>query len=227
MRRIVTPLLVLSLLGCAASIASAADKPSKASDLFNGKNLDGWGYFLVEPDVKMEDVWSVEDGILICKGQPHGYLCTDKEFDNFKLVVEWRWAPGKKPGNSGVLMRITGDEMMLPNCVEAQLKHENAGDMYGFQGFKIDGDPARKKTVAGHKLGGDLTALPKTGTNEKKPGEWNEYEITADGGTITLEVNGKELNQATGCDTQAGKLGLQSEGGEIHFRTVRLMPLDK
>ena len=229
MRRIVTPLLLLSLLGCAVSIASAADKPSKASDLFNGKNLDGWGCFLVEPDAKMKDVWSVKDGNLICKGQPHGYLCTDKEFDNFKLVVEWRWAPGGTPGNSGVLMRITGDEMMLPNCVEAQLAHQNAGDMYGFQGFKIDGDPARKKIVAGHKLGGDLVGLKKNSEsdNEKEAGQWNKYEITADGGTITLKVNGKELNQATGCDTQAGKIALQSEGGEIHFRTVRLMPLDK
>ena len=227
MRRIVTPLLVLSLLVCAASIASAADKGSKACNLFNGKCLDGWGGFLVESDAKMEDVWSVKDGILICKGEPHGYLCTEKEFDNFKLVVEWRWAPGKKPGNSGVLMRITGDEMMLPNCVEAQLANQSAGDMYGFQGFKIDGDAARKKTVVGHKLGGDFVGLTKTAGNEKKPGEWNKYEITADGGTITLKVNGKELNQATGCDTQAGKIGLQSEGGEIHFRTVRLIPLDK
>ena len=229
MRRIVTPLLVLSLLICAASIASAAEKESKACDLFNGKCFEGWGHFLVEPDVKMEDVWSVKDGILICKGQPHGYLCTKKKFDNFKLVVEWRWAPGKKPGNSGVLMRITGDEMMLPNCVEAQLASENAGDMYGFQGFKIDGDSARKKIIAGHKLGGDLIGLKKNSDahNENKPGEWNKYEITADGGTITLKVNGKQLNQATGCDTQAGQIGLQSEGGEIHFRTVRITPLQK
>ena len=228
MRRIVTPILVLSLLACAASIGWAADKTPEACDLFNGKNLDGWGFFLVDPDVKMEDVWSVKDKILICKGQPHGYLSTDKKFDNFKLVVEWRWAPGKNPGNSGVLMRITGDEkMMLPNCFEAQLAHKNAADIWGFHGFKLDGAPDRKKTIANHKLGGAMTGLSKSAVNEKEAGEWNKYEITADGGTITLKVNGKELNRATGCDTQAGKIGLQSEGGEIHFRTVRLMPLDK
>jgi hypothetical protein len=227
MRRIVTPLLALSLLVCAASIASAADKGAKPCNLFNGKNLDGWGCFLVEPDAKMKDVWSVKDGLLICKGEPHGYLATEKKFDNFKLVVEWRWAPGTKPGNSGVLMRITGKEMMLPNCVEAQLASGKAGDMYGFQGFKIDGDPTRKKLVSGHKLGGNLTALPKLAANEKEPGEWNKYEITADGGTITLKVNGKELNQATDCDSQAGQIALQSETGEIHFRTVCLTPLGK
>ena len=46
-------------------------------------------------------------------------------------------------------------------------------------------------------------------------------------GTITVKVNGKQLNQAIDCDSQAGKIGLQSEGGEIHFRTVRLTPLGK
>ncbi len=229
MRHIVISLSVLSLLVCMASVSPAADKAPKACDLFNGECLDGWGHFLVKDDAKIEDVWSVKDGVLICKGEPHGYLCTDKDFDNFKLVVEWRWAPGGKPGNSGVLMRITGKEMMLPDCVEAQLAHENAGDMYGFQGFKIDGPEDRKRVVSGHKLGGDLIGLKKNSKehNEKDAGEWNKYEITADGGTITLKVNGKEMNKATGCDTQAGKIALQSEGGEIHFRKIQLTPLGK
>ncbi len=228
MYRIVTPSLVLSLFVCAASIASAAEKESKPCNLFNGKNLDGWGFFLVEPDVKMEDVWSVKDGLLICKGQPNGYLSTEKKFDNFKLVVEWRWAPGKKPGNSGVLIRITGGEqMMLPKCFEAQLAHRNAADIWGFHGFKLDGDPDRKRTIADHKLGGNMTGFSKSAVNENEAGQWNKYEITADGGTITLEVNGKELNKATDCDCYKGKIALQSEGGEIHFRTVRLTPLDE
>ena len=34
-------------------------------DLFNGVNLDGWNAFLVEPAVEKEDVWSVQDGVLI------------------------------------------------------------------------------------------------------------------------------------------------------------------
>jgi len=228
MRCIAASLSVFSLFICAASIVWAADEGSKACDLFNGKNLDGWGSFLVEPDAKMEDVWSVKDGLLICKGEPHGFLSTEKKFDNFKLVVEWRWAPGKKPGNSGVLLRITGDEkMMLPKCFEAQLAHRNAGDIWAFHGFKADGAADRKKTIAGHELGGDMTRFSKSEVNENEVGDWNKYEITADGGTITLKVNGKEVNQATDCDRHKGKIALQSEGGEIHFRTVRLTPLDR
>ena len=201
---------------------SLADKPAtKDVKLFNGKDLSGWEFFLVDEDAKMEDVWSVKDGILVCQGDPGGYLCTQQEYESFKLVVEWRWP--KKPGNSGVLMRITGEPTMLPNCVEAQLKSGDAGDVYGFQGFKIDGDKARRFDLPD--IGGGLMGLKKIERNEKEPGEWNKYEITANGDKITVVLNGQQVNQATACDVRAGKIGLQSEGGVIHFRTVTLTPL--
>jgi len=192
--------------------------------LFNGKDLSEWDYFLMDPAAKMSDVWSIQNGLLICKGEPQGYLATKKDYTNFTLVVEWRWAPGTKPGNSGVLMRITGQPTMLPNCVEAQLASGSAGDMYGFQGFKIDGEASRKIEIRDHKLAGHLRGLTKIEGNEKEPGEWNQYTIDADQGKITLVVNGKQVNQAYNCDVRAGKIGLQSEGGIIHFRTVQLTP---
>ena len=61
--------------------------------------------------------------------------------------------------------------------------------------------------------------------NEKEPGEWNKYETTFDGGEITLIVNGKKVSEVAGCDVRAEKIRSQSEGGEIHFRTVTLTPL--
>lgn len=219
-----TLLAILTMSSSAAGIAAAAEpSPTK---LFNGKDLSGWEYFLVDNKAGMEDVWSVRDGILVCKGSPHGYLATKKKYKNFKLVVEWRW-PGN-PGNSGVLMRITGEPTMLPNCVEAQLASGSAGDMYGFQGFKIDGGPDRKLDldIPNHNLGGHLRGLTKIAGNEHKSGEWNKYEITAEGEKITVVVNGKQLNEAN-CEVRAGQIGLQSEGGEIHFRTVELTPLDE
>ncbi len=213
----VTPLFALLLMTVLSGV-HADDK--KEIKLFNENDLSGWGHFLTKP-VKREEVWSVKNGILICKGTPGGYLATKKKYTNFKLVVEWRWP--KKPGNSGVLMRITGKPTMLPNCVEAQLQHQNAGDMYGFQGFKIDGDKSRKS--ANPNVLGGLTSVKKIMRNEKKPGEWNKYEITANGGKITVMLNGKKVNEATGCDVRAGQIGLQSEGGEVHFRTVQLTPI--
>ena len=77
--------------------------------LFNGENTRGWQAYLAEHGVTKRDVWSVQDGLLVCKGEPLGYMYTNREFESFKLVVEWRWAPGKKAGNNGVLMRIGGE----------------------------------------------------------------------------------------------------------------------
>ncbi len=206
----------------AYDIAGEADAGGDEVRLFNGTDLAGWEHFLVDENASMEDVWSVEDGVLVCKGEPGGYLCTADTYESFKLTVEWMW-PGE-PGNSGVLLRITGEPTMLPNCVEAQLQSGNAGDMYGFQGFKVGGEPPR--WFEAPDVAGGLVGLRKTAGSENKPGEWNTYEITADGDKITLVVNGKQVNEATGCDVRPGKIGLQSEGGVIHFRAVTLTPLE-
>ena len=221
MRRCI--LLGIVGLACCWTAKGYADE-QKTIDLFNGKDLSGWEFFLVDPNVKMEDVWSVKEGLLVCKGEPMGYLATSKEFKNFKLVVEWRWAPGKEPGNSGVLLRITGKPMMLPKCVEAQLQSGSAGDIWAFQGFQVTKDSDRFRTAKTPEIG-DFMGVGKMKGNEKKPGEWNEYEITLKGGNLTLEVNGQKVNECTGCDEVAGKIGLQSEGGEIQFRTVKILPL--
>jgi hypothetical protein len=223
MSRAATSLLPLILVCSFVLTARAADPAVK---LFNGTSLDGWGCYLVNPNIKMTDVWSIKDGILICKGEPAGYLHTDKDYTNFKLIVEWRWPEGKTPGNSGVLMRATGDPKMLPKCVEAQLQHENAGDFWAFHGFKISGDAARTIKKKDDRYG-EVTGIRRIKGNEKKPGEWNTCEITAEGGTITLTVNGEVLNKATDCELVAGKIALQSEGSEIHFRRVELIPIGK
>lgn len=203
----------------------AAEQPAR--QLFNGKDLAGWEHFLVEADKTLADVWSVKDGILICKGEPQGYLCTKDSFTNFRAVVEWRWAPGGKPGNSGVLLRLPKEDRMLPKCYEAQLMNGNAGDIVAFHGLTFSGPPAdRMKTVAGHKLGGDLVIAKKAKAAEKEPGEWNRYEIELKGGDLTLSVNGEIVNEARDLAVMAGRLALQSEGGEIHFRKVEITPLD-
>lgn len=217
---------ILTSITALSLAASAWCQDGLAVDLFNGKNLKGWQSYLSEHGVMKGKVWSVRDGLLVCQGEPMGYLYTRKGFTNFRLVVEWRWAPGRKPGNSGVLLRIGGEPRPLPRCIEAQLQSGSAGDMYGFQGMKIDGDASRKGEVADHKLGGHLTSLKKITGNEKEPGEWNRYEILVKGPKITLHVNGQKVNEASGCEVVEGPIGLQSEGAEIHFRKVTLTPMD-
>lgn len=199
----------------------------KAVVLFDGKSLEGWDYHLVDPELKLEDVWSVKDGILICKGEPFGYLHTKQDYKDFKLTFQWRWAPGSDPGNSGVLLRITGEPIgFMPKCVEAQLMSGSAGDIWAFFGFGVKGAPDRYREVKDHKDLGTFYGVGASRKAEKPAGEWNTYEIVFQGDKLTLTINGEQVNEASGCDQVAGKIGLQSEGAEIHFRDVKLVPLD-
>jgi Domain of Unknown Function (DUF1080) len=59
--------------------------------------------------------------------------------------------------------------------------------------------------------------------NRVRPaGEWNHYEIRAQGDSITLAVNGEMVNELTGVGLRRGYIGLEAEGYEISFRNLRL-----
>lgn len=226
MTRPTVHLAAAALLACTCGPARAAE-PIR---LFDGTSLAGWSHFLVDAKVSAADVWSVENGVLVCKGEPLGYLYTDQAYTSFELVVEWRWAKGEaarlgRAPNSGVLLRIDGAPKAIPRAYEAQLRSGDAGDLYGFWGLPLEGDAARRREAKGHEMLGDMVGFSKTEAAEAPEGEWNRYQIRVDGPTIVLTVNGKKVNEASGAQILPGRIGLQSEGGEIHFRKVELVPL--
>ncbi len=215
-------LVMFGLTGCNTATQNSSDK---ATELFNGRNLDGWMHVLAEPAVPRAAVWTVQDGMLICNGTPLGVLHTKRAFTNFRAVIEYRWAPGTTPGNSGILTRINGPARALPRCAEVQLKHGDAGDVLGLQGMTVAGGQLRFFEVKAHQVAGDIAGVKKLVDAEKIPGEWNHLEILAEGGTYTVWMNGQQINKVTGVEIMPGPLGLQSEGGEIHFRRVSLTPV--
>jgi hypothetical protein len=221
----------LVAVAVALLLGSIAGAQPRTIPLFNGRDLSGWSHFLVDPKVPASDVWSVKDGVLVCKGEPLGYLYTNTDYTSFTLVVEWRWAPGAaarlgRIPNSGVLMRVNGEPKPtgVPRAYEAQLQAGNAGDVYGFWGMPLDGDAGRRREAKGHELLGDMIGFRKMEAVERSEGEWNTYEITFDGPSLIVAVNGKKVNEAKGAAVLPGRIGLQSEGGEIHFRRVELRP---
>jgi hypothetical protein len=132
------------------------------------------------------------------------------------LRLQWRWDPEtKQAGNSGVLLRMVGEDKVWPKSVEAQLESGSAGDFWCIDEFPMKTDPARTRGRNTKKSGG----------RENPVGEWNDYEIIVDHGTITLLVNGEEANRATEVQEVAGKVCLQSEGAPIQFRNIRLAPI--
>jgi len=62
---------------------------------------------------------------------------------------------------------------------------------------------------------------------EKPVGEGNRQEVIAYGDTLTNIVNGVVVNKGYRVYPTAGKIQIQSEGAEIYFRRIELLPLDR
>ena len=210
--------MLLCLVGCQAKfIVPEVDDGRMV--LFNGTDLAGWKMFVPDEGVDVNTIWSVKDGVIRCKGQPNGYIRTKKKHSNYKLHLEWRWTA--KPTNSGVLLHASGPDAVWPRCIEAQLKDQSAGDFVLIKGtgVTVDGrafyDPAKTYVIA----------PKKHDSNENRPGKWNTYDIYCKGSTIKLYVNEVLQNEASNATDTSGWICLQSEGSEIEFRNIYLMPL--
>jgi hypothetical protein len=237
-------LLSAALAITPALVAADAIAPAKTIELFNGKDLSGWTQTVRAGDAADPGTWTVAEGVIKCSGKPAGYIRTEGSYKNYKLTVEWRWSgPDLPPNaqgqprlrNSGVLVHISGPDTVWPKSIEAQLQQTNAGDIYdigsvGFAELLV----VREKAVAA--AGADAEAVkraqaqrrvPKAGASSEKPvGEWNTYEITCSGDTMTLVVNGVQQNRATKIGATEGHIALQSEGAPLEFRNVKLTPLE-
>jgi hypothetical protein len=222
------------IVASAPLLCALADAQPAPVALFNGKDLSGWSYFLAEPKAALADVWSVKDGAITCKSGPVGYLYTNAEFTNYTLTVEWRYPAGTAARigtvpNSGVFVRINGEPKPkgIPRTYEIQMQVGHAGDVMGFWGMPLEGDSSRRRETKASPLVGDMVGFQYSEGAEKPEGEWNSYEITVDGGTITVRLNGKTVNQVTGAAVVPGHVGLQSEGADVQFRRVELRPIAK
>jgi len=232
MRKTARPLVLCVLLLAFTAFPARAQEPIAEvpplgfTDLFNGKDLTNWVDVNTSPDT-----WSVEDGLLVCKGQPIGVMRSERMYENFILVVEWRHM--EAGGNSGVFLwsdaRPEGNR--LPRGMEVQMlelewPHLNAGK---------DGTPRHLGYVSGELFGaGGMKAVPENPRGSrsmsyemrcKGKGEWNRYVVVAVDGTVKLSINGKFVNGIRESELRKGYLCLESEGALIHFRKVRIMEL--
>jgi hypothetical protein len=207
-------------LFAALALATPALADDETIVLFNGKDMSGWKAVLQDENTKMEDVWSVKDGIMHCKGRPVGYIRTERDdFKNYELTVEWRWPEDVQGGNNGVLVHTTepGALGIWPRSIEVQLADRNAGD------FWVIGTTLEVPNPEGRVEGRRHKNL--TDDSEKPHGQWNTMVIRCEGDTIVVHVNGDKVNEAFNCSATQGAISLQSEGAPIEFRKVELRPL--
>ncbi|MDO5570109.1 MAG: DUF1080 domain-containing protein [Bacteroidales bacterium] len=216
MKKKTLKMMGLSLMLLCVSMSGYSQK---TIDLFNGKDLSNWTLF-VDPEsgVNPSDVYKVNDGIIEIAGKPFGCMYTKQQYENYKLHVEWRW-PNEK-ANSGIFLFMQTPTKLWPNAIECQLHAGDAGDFVLLGGsdlkeFKLNKGEKRPEYPIVRKM---------NQSNEMTPGEWNNAEIFCKNGKITVYINGTLQNKATKPSDKKGFIGLQSEGGPIQFRNVRLTP---
>ncbi len=181
----------------------------EARFLFDGETLEGWNPSTVD----CADTFQVWDGVIHDSGHPAGYIRTTEDFESYTLHLQLKHV---EDGNSGVLLRMVGPEKVWPRSIEAQGMTGCMGDIWNIDEFPMTTDPARtdgRCTVKLHE------------SNERPLGEWNDYEITLDGGTLEILVNNLLQNTATNCAVWPGKICLQSEGSAKEFRNIVLVPV--
>ncbi|MGB2499081.1 MAG: 3-keto-disaccharide hydrolase [Mariniblastus sp.] len=215
---------------CLSSVFGQENTPDKElrfRDLFNGKDLTGWIDVNTSPET-----WSVKDGLLVCTGKPIGVMRSDRQYENFILEIEWRhMEPG---GNSGVFLwcdAIPDAKNRLPKGMEVQMLELD----WVNQHKRKDGSLPPIAYVQGELFGaGGMTATPENprGNRSKSVehrckgvGQWNRYVVVAVDGNVKLSINGKFVNGIRDASVKKGYLCLESEGREIHFRTIKIMEL--
>lgn len=190
------------------------------SQLFNGKDLSGWVEVNTAPST-----WSFnEKGYLVCSGKPIGEIRTERMYQNFILELEWRHLVPK--GNAGIFVWadditargqpfIRGIEVqVLENAYGDNKSHTCHGDIFPIHGATM--------TPIGQSRG--QRAFPSERRSYPSP-QWNHYRIECRDGNISLAVNGKMVTQGQGCSPRKGFICLESEGGVVHYRNIRIKEL--
>lgn len=179
--------------------------------LFNGQDLTGWVAVNTAPST-----WTVQKGMLVCSGKPIGELRTDRMYQNFILELEWRHMVPR--GNAGVFVwadDITARGVPFHRSIEVQVLDTNHGDVFPIHG-------ARMTPINGRGRGS--RAFPTEKRSKPSP-EWNHYRITCQDGKISLAVNASVVTRGTDCNPRKGYICLESEGGIVHYRNIRIKEL--
>lgn len=208
--------VVLLVLGMAPARAAEADG---FTPLFNGRDLTGWVNVNCAPET-----FTVRDGLIHCDGIPTGALRTERQYENFILELEWRHlAPG---GNAGVFvwagpLPAVGQPFL--RAIEVQVLDHGYGTG---EWFTTHGDvfPIHGSTMRPFPPSRGERSFPREHRSKGAP-EWNHYRIVATNGVLRLAVNGVEVSGGTDCRWRKGYLALESEGGRVDWRNLRIQEL--
>lgn len=216
---------VVFALGMSAAVCRA-EAPFRT--LFNGRDLQGW-------EMGPDKSWVVRDGyctvVRTFDGQEHNhdYLWWPEPQGDFVLRLEYRLA---EDTNSGIYIRTADREDPVYTGIEVQVANSF-------------GKPELSRTGT---AGAIYDCLAPTKNVVRKPGEWNQCQITCQGPRIEVVLNGEKIIEMNvddwstarrnpdGSDNKfatpiqqfarRGYIGFQDHGRSVSYRNIELKSLD-
>ncbi|MCM2680712.1 3-keto-disaccharide hydrolase [Echinimonas agarilytica] len=195
----------IALTGCQSTNAILENQPI---ELFNGSDLTNW-------TIESNGKFHVSNGV-IKLNRGTGWLRSNDKFSDYVLTIEFRFM--EEGANSGIFIRTQGtmheDEKGYPNNgYQVQVMDTLEGNALG----KLIpyGAPEFQHTF-------DLEALKRA---YKPHGQWHTYQITAQGETFSIVLNGEVVSTATNIKNLDGHIGIQGEFGLLEFRKIEIIEL--
>ena len=147
--------------------------------------------------------WHIED-TAVAADQSTGpsWLVSNQDYSDFELELEF-WV--NTEANSGVFLRCQDrDAVSDTSCYEVNIYDTRADQTY--------------------RTGGIVNVVAPdefvyTG------GQWNRYEISANGNRLQVRLNGRDLVDVEDSQFASGPIALQYGSGTVKFRNVRIRPL--
>lgn len=177
---------------------------------------DGGWTTLIDGDKGLENFtrdgdanWRAEGGVIVADKGKGGFLVSRQSFGDYRMRVEFH--PDAN-ANSGIYMRCSVSQGLTDKlCHEANIFDQRPDQTFGTGGIVH--------------MGKVLQAV-KTG------GQWNTFEITAQGRSITVVLNGVKTAEIDNAQFLSGPVALQFgnlpnnvPGGAIRFRKVQVRAL--
>ncbi len=137
-------------------LAQALPLPGAGADgwvsLLNGRDLTGW-YSLLQQSGKgvaeAKKMVTMEEEMLHIMGNEvtgeafePGYLATNREFENVRIRVEYKWGMKQffprsiSKRDNGLLYGLVGTDKVWPTCVECQIEEGDVGDFFLVSGMR-------------------------------------------------------------------------------------------
>jgi 3-keto-disaccharide hydrolase len=190
----------LALAGLGACGGGGDASPPVSADgwqtLFDGSGLE---YFSMLGDAN----WHIEDtSVAADSSTAPSWLVSNQDYSNFELQLEF-WVDTE--ANSGVFLRCRDREAVSDtSCYEVNIFDTRADQTYRTGGIVNVAAPDE---------------FVYTG------GQWNRYDITANGNRLQVTLNGRDLVDVEDSQLASGPIALQYGAGTVKFRNVRIRPL--